>query len=90
MNRDDDPSHDSGLCSPANIKHQQELPTTHTRAHASDPSASKPVSSTGVQANPTSSFSPIQESQASASHPVGQPPLRRSSRKRVPRQILDL
>ena len=48
MNRDDDPSHDSGLCSPANIKHQQELPATHTRAHASDPSASKPVSSTGV------------------------------------------
>ena len=46
--------------------------------------------SPGVQANPTSSFSPIPEGQAGASHPVGQPPLRRSSRKRVPRQILDL
>ena len=43
-----------------------------------------------MQANPTSSFSPIPESQANASHPVGQPPLRRSSRKQVPRQILDL
>lgn len=90
INRDDDPSHDNGLSSPADIKHQQELPAARTRAHASDPSASKPVSSPGVQANPTSSFSPIPEGQAGASHPVGQPPLRRSSRKRVPRQILDL
>ena len=72
------------------MKHQQELPAARTRAHASDPSASKPESSRGVQANPTSSFSHIPEGQASASHPVGQPPLRRSSRKRVPRQILDL
>lgn len=90
INRGDDPSHDNGLSSPADIKHQQELPAARTRAHASDPSASKPVSSPGVQANPTSSFSPIPEGQAGASHPVGQPPLRRSSRKRVPRQILDL
>ena len=90
INRDNNPSHDSGLSSPADTKQQQELPAARTRAHASDPSASKPVSFPGAQANPTSSFSPIPESQASASHPVGQPPLRRSSRKRVPRQILDL
>ena len=53
INRDDDPSLDSGLSSPADIKHQQELPDVRTRAHASDPSASKPVSSPGVQANPS-------------------------------------
>ena len=90
IKHDDDQSRDSGLDSPADIKHQQELPAARTRAHASDPSPSKPVSSSGMQANPTSSFSPIPESQASASHPVGQPALRRSSRRRVPRHILDL
>ena len=68
INHDDDPPRDSGLSSPADIKHQQELPAARTRAHASDPSASKPVSSPGMQANPTSSFSPIPESKASASH----------------------
>ena len=60
INRDNNPSHDSGLSSPADTKQQQELPAARTRAHASDPSASKPVSSPGVQANPTSSFSPTQ------------------------------
>ena len=83
VNHDDDQSRDSGLSSPADIKHQQELPAARTHAHASDPSASKPVSSPGMQANPTSSFGPIPESEAIVSHPVGQPPLRRSSRKRV-------
>ena len=50
INHDDDQSRDSGLSSLADIKHQQELPAARTRAHASDPSASKPVSSPGMQA----------------------------------------
>ena len=49
VNHDDDQSRDSGLSSPADIKHQQELPAARTHAHASDPSASKPVSSPGMQ-----------------------------------------
>ena len=40
INHDDDQSRVSGLSSPADIKHQQELPAARTRAHASDPSAS--------------------------------------------------
>ena len=62
------------------------------RVDAPKPSTSKTVSSPRAIAGPPSSSSPIpeRESQARASHPVGQLPLRRSSRKRVPHQILDL
>ena len=41
FNRDNDPSHDSGLSSPADIKHQQELPAARIRAQFSEPDCNK-------------------------------------------------
>ena len=49
---------------------------------APDPSSSKRLSSPRVQADPTRRSNPTAESQARASHPVGQQPLSRSSRER--------
>ena len=49
---------------------------------APDPSSSKRLSSPRVQADPTRRSNPAAESQARASHPVGQQPLSRSSRER--------
>lgn len=81
INRENDASH-SGYSSHADIGHQQELPVTCPRVDAPDPSSSKRVSSPRVQADPTSRSNPTAESQARASHPVGQQTLSRSSRER--------
>ena len=72
----------SGYSSHADIGHQQQLPVTCPRVDAPDPSSSKRLSSPRVQADPTSRSNPTAESQARASHPVGQQPLSRSSRER--------
>ena len=72
----------SGYSSHADIGHQQQLPVRCPRVDAPDPSSSKRLSSPRVQADPTSTSNPTAESQARASHPVGQQPLSRSSRER--------
>ena len=68
------------------------MPATAPRLNAPDLALPKVLDTHHDQADPPSSSNPVRvpENQTRASHPDSQPPLRRSTRKRTPRQILDL
>ena len=87
--RDEDfPS--SGLGSPADKGCTQELPAVTPSLNAPDSVTQKLVNTPHTILPNSSNAVPVPEGQTRASHPDGQPPLRRSTRKRTPRKILDL
>ena len=80
----------SGLGSPAYKGCTQELPAVTPSLNAPDPVPQKLVNTPHTILPNSSNPVPVPEGQIRSSHPDGQPPLRRSTRNRTPRKILDL
>ena len=91
-NYDNAESQGSGSSSPIDKGCIQELPPVAPTVNAPEPVRQKvvtiPHDQTGLPSS--SNSAPVPESQTHASHPENQLPLRRSTRKRTPRKILDL
>jgi len=89
---DNSESQGSGSSSSTDKGCIQEPPPVAPNVNAPEPVQRKVVTIPHDQANlPSSSSSvPVPESETHASYPENQPPLRRSTRKRTPRKILDL
>ena len=86
-----DGSQNSGFGSSADKECIQEPPPTLESSNVPGPNPSKPPNTPHVKADLPSSSNlvPVPGSQTQTSQPGGQPPLRRSTRKRIPRKILD-
>lgn len=91
-NYDNAESQGSGSSSPIDKGCIQEPPPVAPTVNAPEPVRQKvvtiPHDQTGLPSS--SNSAPVPESQTHASHPENQLPLRRSTRKRTPRKILDL
>ena len=87
-----DESQNSGFGSSADKECIQEPLPALESGKVPGPSSSNPLIAPNSEADIPSSSNlvPVPGSQTQTSQPVAQPPLRRSTRKRIPRKILDL
>ena len=85
-------SQGSGFGSSADKECVQEPPPALESANVPGPSPSNPLNTPNSEADIPSSSNlvPVPGSQSRTSQPVAQPPLRLSTRKRIPQKILDL
>lgn len=92
INPENDESHNNGFDSQRQTDKEciQETPAVAPPLNAPDPAPPKLVDTPHHKVDRPNSSNPVSESQAHVPHPVGQQPLRRSTRKRTPRKILDL
>ena len=87
-----DESQNSGFGSSADKECIQEAPSALESSTVPGPNPSNPLNTPNVKGDLPSSSNlvPVPWSQTQTSQPGNQPPLRRSTRKRIPRKILDL
>ncbi|XP_068684395.1 uncharacterized protein [Montipora foliosa] len=94
ITHDSDESQSSDLGSPADKECLHEMPATAPCLNAPNLVPLKLLDTHHDQADLPSSSNPVPvpvpENPIRASHPNSQPPLRRSTRKRTPRQVFDL
>ena len=92
VNHGNDESQNSSSGSSADKECIQEPPPALESSNVPGPKPSNPLNTQHVKADSPSSSNlvPVPVSQAETSQPVDPPPLRRSTRRRIPRKILDL
>ena len=92
VNHGNDESQNSSSGSSADKECIQEPPPALESSNVPGPKPSKPLNTQHSKADSPSSSNlvPVPVSQAETSQPVDPPPLRRSTRRRFPRKILDL
>ena len=92
VNHGNDESQNSSSGSSADKECIQEPPPALESSNVPGPKPSNPLNTQHVKADSPSSSNlvPVPVSQAETSQPVDLPPLRRSTRRRIPRKILDL